>query len=941
MPYYWDGAYESTEDDWTDLKTNGPDGLVADTDLLYPHDDVFGWESDVTGWVGEGDSIDYFKFTLGEADMVSFTVGASDTVKFTVYSLVQDKRGDYSLRTLKTVTPAQTQVSQYWDDLNEEWYTGDEPEWAYSVTTDALALAAGDYYFSVESTKAKSGGSADYVVANAFPVVPLSITEPEIADGTLVWEEPVHYRKLEILSPAKVCLSVYASDATAKLELSTIVQDRRGNMSTKTLLSATSTTKLDEAEYGANAYMGSSQSVMLGPGVYYLSTESSNASKGTGTNYKVRLNETESLLYDFNELEEGFSDAGRVDQSTPVEYGWFSLEDPALLSFTVNAEAALKFSLATLARNADGTWSMKSLQSSTLKKSKVKKYKEDGEWIIEEPESAYSLSTGSLMLSPGQYFYVTEAKKNVETNYTLSVNSSSVFFDSYGSVDAGFSIDGSIDEETPVQYGKFILNDAAKLSFSFGADEAPVKFTLFTIVQNKKGGSALKALVSGTLKKSKVIKYKEDGEWVIEEPDYAYSVTTAATLLKAGEYYFSVKATKKNAVTDYSGVLTENSVFFSEGNNTDDSWSLLETNEIDNYETDQVLEDWVGYGDSIDYRKFTIPCAAKLSFTLNASDAVKLTIYELDRKTGKLNQIQAFSAAKMKVIKYKEDGEWIIEEPEWNYSSTFSPVLLDVNAENEEGEAYGEYYLSVQSTNAAKGGSATYELYLDEEKSAFFDRCDNSDDWTDLATKGDASEQLTDLGKLDSSDDSVIEEGWVGYGDAVDYYKFTVSADSVISFYVDASDAVKFSVCQLNSKNGVYSLKSLQATKLKKNTVTKYKEDGEWYYEYPDWNYSATTGKLSLKTGTYFISVLSTNAAKGGNADYQVYLNTDKCSLPPPSDNFLDALTAPQAAPAMTETDLTAGLSLGGSGADMLADASAFDKLASVDASSAWSNLLA
>ena len=938
MPYYWDSAYESTEDDWTDLKKNGPDGLVADTDLLYPVGDDIGWDSSVTGWVGEGDSIDYFKFTLGEADMVSFTVGASDTVKFTIYSLVLDKRGGYSLRTLKTVTPARTQVSQYWDDLNEEWYTGNEPEWTYSVTTDPLALAAGDYYFSIEST-AKSEGNAEYEIANAFPVVPLSMIDPEIDEGTLVWEEPVHYRKLEITSPTKLCLSIYASDATAKLQLSTIVQDRKGNMSTKTLLSATSSTKLDETEYGVNAYMGSSKSVMLGPGIYYLSTGSSNAVKGMGTNYTISLNETESILYDFNEIEEDFFDEGRVDQENPVEYGWFSLEDPALLSFTVNADAAAKFSLATLSRNSDGSWSMKALQSSTLKKSKAKKYKEDGEWIVEEPETAFSLTTSTVLLTPGQYFYFMEAKKNVETDYTLSLNSDSVFFDSYGTADDSFSIDGSIDEETPVQYGKFILDDAAKLSFSFGADEAPLKFTLYNIVQDKKGVSSLNALVSGTLKKSKVIKYKEDGEWFVEEPDYAYSLTTAATLLKAGEYYFSVKATKNGAATDFSGVITENSVFFSDGDNTDDSWSLLETNEIDNYETDQVLEDWVGYGDSIDYRKFTIPCAAKLSFTLNATDAVKLTIYELDKKTGKLNQIQSFSAAKTKVIKYKEDGEWFVEEPEWNYSSTFSPVLIDVNAVNEDDEPYGEYYLSVQSTNAAKGGNAYYELYLDEEKSAFFDRGDTSDDWTDLATKGDASESYTDLGRLDDSDYAVIEDGWVGYCDEVDYYRFSLSSDSVLSFYVDASDAVKFSVCQLNSKNGVYSLKSLQTTKLAKNKVEKYKEDGEWYYEYPDWAYSATTGKLSLKAGSYYISVLSTNAAKGGDADYQVYLNTEKCILPQ-ADSFLDGLDAPQTAPAADVLSIADSLSSARYDADALADASAAS-LAGIDDKSAWQSLLA
>lgn len=930
MPFYGD-VYESTEDDWTDLKTKGPDGLVADTGLLYSVGDEPGWESDVTDWVGEGDPIDYFKFTLRETDMVSFTVSASEEVKFTVYSLVQDRKGGYSLKALRTVTPTEAPYSLYWDEEKQEWYQGPNLDGTCSATTAPLALAAGDYYFSVESTKANSGGDADYEVSIAVPPVPLSLTDLEIDEDTLSWENPAHYRKLEILSPAKVSLSVYASDSTVKFSLSTPVQDRKGNCSLKSLMTATTTTKLDEAEYGTDSYTGSTQSVLLGPGIYYLATETSNTSEGSETNYKICVNEENSILYDFNELEDGFSTSGRVDLANPVEYGCFSLEDAAMVSFTIDADVAAKFSLATLVRNADGTWFMKALQSGSLKKTKVRKYKEDGEWVIEEPETEYSLATSLYTLAPGQYFYYVEAKKNTETDYTLSLNENSVLFDSYGTVDDSFSIDGSVDEESPVQYGKFVLDDAAKLSFSFGADEAPVKFTLYSIVESKKGGNTLKALTSGTLKKSKVIKYKEDGEWIVEEPDYAYSVTTAAVLLKAGEYYFSVKSTKKGAETSFTGVLTENSVFFSDGDNSDDTWKLLETNEVDNYETDQVLEDWVGYGDSIDLRKFTIPCDAKLSFTLNATDAVKLTFYELDKKTGKLNQIQAFSAVKTKVIKYKEDGEWIIEEPDWNYSSTFSPVLLDANAVNEDGEPYGEYYLSVQSTNAAKGGSAYYELYLDEEISAFFDRCDNGDDWTDLATKGDASEMFNDLGKLDASDSAVIEDAWVGYGDEVDHYRFTVTADSVLSFYVDASDAVKFSVSQLNDKKGVYSLKSLQTTKLKKNKVTKYKEDGEWYYEYPDWAYSATTGKLSLKAGTYYISVLSTNAAKGGNADYEVSINTDKCILPQ-ADALLNALDWPQDALALTDS-----LSFGGfTPEDAFADASAFDKLASTDNVSTW-----
>ena len=76
--------------------------------------------------------------------------------------------------------------------------------------------------------------------------------------------------------------------------------------------------------------------------------------------------------------------------------------------------------------------------------------------------------------------------------------------------------------------------------------------------------------------------------------------------------------------------------------NSDDNWSV----DVPVFNIDTGMEDWVGEGDAIDYRSFTLDYAVRVSFDLNATDATKFTIWKFDSKTKKLKSLQATTLAK-------------------------------------------------------------------------------------------------------------------------------------------------------------------------------------------------------------------------------------------------------------------------------------------------------
>ena len=179
-------------------------------------------------------------------------------------------------------------------------------------------------------------------------------------------------------------------------------------------------------------------------------------------------------------------------------------------------------------------------------------------------------------------------------------------------------------------------------------------------------------------------------------------------------------STKKGNIAYYNVNLNEKSAFFTNGDGGWNNWLYQKstgpnpnrddfittvisssTGEIQlDKDGDVDSEDWlnfVGYGDAVDYAKIVLNDEAKLSFTIRATDAAKFVIYRLTEKVGK-NGTVSYSRKTLQTTTLKKDKQ--------NQLYTVNTKALKLSA--------GEYYISVQSTNAKKGGNAYYSVNLNE-----------------------------------------------------------------------------------------------------------------------------------------------------------------------------------------------------------------------------------
>ena len=138
-------AVVKDNDEWQDLKENGPEGFLRDIGIIDGSKEII-----TEDYVGMEDPVDYMGFTLESAAGLSFNVSANDAAKFTIYSLVEktDRKGNttYSLKSLQSSTLKK------------------QKDGSFSIDTKNLLLADGTYYIGVQSTNAKKGGDAGYTI---------------------------------------------------------------------------------------------------------------------------------------------------------------------------------------------------------------------------------------------------------------------------------------------------------------------------------------------------------------------------------------------------------------------------------------------------------------------------------------------------------------------------------------------------------------------------------------------------------------------------------------------------------------------------------------------------------------------------------------------------------------------------------------------------------
>ena len=419
---------------------------------------------------------------------------------------------------------------------------------------------------------------------------------------------------------------------------------------------------------------------------------------------------------------------------------------------------------------------------------------------------------------------------------------------------SGLSHDGKsnyVGYGDEADFTKITLTCGARLAFDLEATGA-AKITIWslTVTGYDRTGNPkckMKALQAVTIKKGQ---------------SFSSDTVKKAPLLAKGDYYISVQAVnpKKGGSAYYNVSLNrDGSKFYFKGDDFDDAWSAFADSDYSGKGTvgtltankKNVLSDWVGFDDAVDYRKFTLASAAKLNLTIDAGDAVGFSICRADGRGG---------LKTLKSVKLRKNGE------------KDCSVLLDA----------GDYYFCVKSANAKKGGDADYAVK--QNSSVFFDGADRSDDWNNMENEGAGSKGgFGKAGKISGKTNAVVQNNWVGYSDPVDYFQFTLDSDAELSFNIRTSDVAKFTVYELKEKKktrkgvttSTFSLKKLQTAKLAGTDSLQ------------------PTESLSLKAGNYYFSMESANAKKGGKASYDVFVKEfkalpksgmDACALSMPDD---------------------------------------------------------
>ena len=319
-------------------------------------------------------------------------------------------------------------------------------------------------------------------------------------------------------------------------------------------------------------------------------------------------------------------------------------------------------------------------------------------------------------------------------------------------------------------------------------------------------------------------------------------------LVEAGTYYLCVQSLDKKADNaPYTITLNDQSKFYTRGDDNSDNWLVSKGNPVNQdipnlgaiTTTGVLVEDgWVGFGDATDYMSFTLESAASITFDFKASDLVKFVILSVTEKNKQKN-------LKTKTYKLKE----------LNTLVSVPTVLLQA----------GTYYLEIQSNNSKKGGDASYSISV-KDTSIFFTRADNSDDGGNL--KVDGFSVMADLGKI-TAVGTLVEDGWVGFGDEYDYMSFTLDNAADIAFDLNATGKAKIIVGSLTPAAAPTAKKKYSSKSLKNATL---KDSGG----------SVTMKKLHLAAGTYYLAVQATDAKKGANVSYTVSVNKDSVIYPAP-----------------------------------------------------------
>lgn len=500
-----------------------------------------------------------------------------------------------------------------------------------------------------------------------------------------------------------------------------------------------------------------------------------------------------------------------------------------------------------------------------------------------------------------------DLNENVTESYGTILNSAGqeIRLDKIGTVDHGEEhyhnhVGKSAvpsDTDYKLDYAKIVLEHGAKLSFHAEATAAAT-FTVYSLSQNAKTGKY-------SLKKLHTLKLAD------KDKDGVFTADSSKQLQLqvSGTYYVSMEFKDKKAGEAYYNVTLNDSgknpsVFYPLGDNTDD-WGDMKTEGYAGavgdlgvingarLEADKTVirDEWIGFGDKADYKKFTLESAAELSLKVNAPDGpLKLTVCKLKETTKK--DVTTYSQTNVKSVSVSAK------------QGTASLSSLQLEA--------GDYFFRVDSGDVKKSTGYSVQItdstfYTDGDNgwnNWLYDKKDNAVNEVMGSYVGTYAETWIDFDYDVYHDDYY---NFVGFGDTCDYSEIYVDEEGLYNFRFDTTGKAKFTVYSLtrNSK-GKWTQKVLGSQTISDvngATGATLKKDVKL---------SATDGNLR-----YFVSMQAVDTKKSP----EVYYNVMSF---PTAVSVADALSMPTDAPIFGQFE-----------ADALADVSAAS-FAELDGKSAW-----
>ncbi len=829
-------------------------------------------------------TVDSLVATYG--DSAGITIRIRDNAEKVVESFTVDNLTPGAKETFQMILSAAGSSTFYLEVVgnNNEFVT----EYHFQVDSRLLPVNNAD---DTKELVDAAGSTYTVTVPRKEPGAGSHVSIDVIAQDWVGYDDGIDYRKLIVNQGGSYTLTVGDLDSAVKLTLWE-VDEKSGKLKS---LKNISVTPKQNKDGSWSSRSGAISDLLLEAGTYYVSVQNPSASKGINTDYYVKL-EGDVFNRPDNDYKNNYvrgylkhetTDAEVLTTVIPDDRSKFS--DLAVISDEwVGFADSVDFQRVVLEESGNYTFQISGLtgkakltvweyndkgQLKSLKNLSVTpKMDKNGNWTVQSGElKPLLLEARNADGSQKEYFVSVEAtnwKKNENTNYEVTV--SGEVFNHPGNALQNNFVQGYLKHETTdaavltttipdaqskisnvavisdewvgfgdaVDFQRIVFEESGNYTFQISGLEGKVKLTVWEY--NDKG--QLKSLKNLSV----TPKMDKNGNWSVQSGELK------PLLLEGGkEYFVSVEATnwKKGEGSNYD-VTVSGEVFNHPGNALQNNFvrgylknettdaAVLTTNigasqaQISNVAV--ISDEWVGFGDSIDFQRIVFDAAGSYSFRISGLEGkVKLTVWEYNDK-GQLKSLKNISVTP----KMDKNGNWSVQ------SGEISSLLL---------EAGKEYFVSVEATNWKKGEGSGYDVTVSGE---VFNNPGNAL----LNSTWDAADVKS------ITPGTTVADEWVGYGDANDFFSLTLGADDAGSYLFRLSTSAGLNG---NATLNVYQKQDDGKGGFKLKSVGKFT------------NTKSDSITLDLESGDYFVEVMSADKGKGKkNTDYD--LDVTKLASPDP-----------------------------------------------------------